>query len=72
MKGLGDLLKKAYAKKDAEAGASYETKSNTLRVLNERPQHIYAGTADPRKVAKSRARNKQARQSRRINRARGK
>lgn len=72
MKGLQDLLKKDYAKKDEEKGASYETKSNFLRVLNQTAipgMNMYAGTADPRKVAKSRARNKVARKSRRANRA---
>lgn len=36
----------------------------------QRQTHIYAGTADPGKVAKRRAKNKLARRSRRINRTR--
>lgn len=32
------------------------------------PVHVYAGTASPKKVAKRRAKNKQARKSRRANR----
>jgi hypothetical protein len=36
-----------------------------------RPGHVYEGTADPARVAKSRAKNRVARKSRRVNRMRG-
>lgn len=39
-----------------------------LKALNTGKYHIYAGTADPVKVAKRRAKNKVARKQRKVNR----
>ncbi|NUP32907.1 MAG: hypothetical protein HOU01_14460 [Streptomycetaceae bacterium] len=44
------------------------TQRGILIALNQTGKHIYAGTVDPKVVARRRAANKMARKSRRINR----
>lgn len=71
MKGLTALLQREYKKKDSEKGASYETKSHFLRVLNESAipgMNMYAGTVPHETKMRRRAKNKAARKARRINR----
>jgi hypothetical protein len=68
MKGLQELLKKKYDEKNEEKGASYETKSNTLRVMNQSGYNMYAGTVPPAEVARRRAKNKRARATRKASR----
>jgi hypothetical protein len=72
VKGLQELFKKASDKEDARvSGASYETRSNFLRVMNQTGYNMYAGTVAHEEIKQRRARNKRARAARRINRVRG-
>lgn len=81
---FGDMLKTAgHAIDAANASAAKVTetirasslslpRSTSLTMLGAlQGKHVYAGTADPARVAKDRARNKVARRQRRVNRLRG-
>lgn len=69
MKGLKELLQKEYDKEDKETpGASYETRSNFLRTMNQTGYKMYAGTVPEVIVQQRRARGKRQKAARRINR----
>jgi hypothetical protein len=69
MKGLADFLKVEHDKEDQrEDGASYETRSNFLRFLNEPGKNMYAGTVPVAEVQKRRAKGKRQKASRTRNR----
>jgi hypothetical protein len=72
MKGLAELFKKASDEEDERvSGASYETRSNFLRVMNQTGYQMYAGTVAHEEIRHRRAKNKAARAARRVNRVRG-
>lgn len=53
----------------AKAVPQIDHQSKVLLLLNSlKGQHLYRGTANPNKVAKRRAKNKVAKQSRKLNR----
>lgn len=52
---------------DARIEAAHRNRLGLLLALQRKP-HVYAGTASPTKVAKRRAKNRVAKQSRKVNR----